>query len=102
MAMLHSDNAYSHTDGRFGYSDADWKFNMGTKARNAFWMSENKQTTYLLNMCFGSRWQRQQERILKWDNIGIIFIYTGGCLSPNIHFLQRNFKREIYKGPPLS
>jgi hypothetical protein len=21
----------------FGYSDADWKFNMGTKARNAFW-----------------------------------------------------------------
>jgi hypothetical protein len=48
MAMLHSDNAYSHTEGRFGYSDADWKFNMGTKARNAFWMSENKQTTYLL------------------------------------------------------
>jgi hypothetical protein len=31
----------------FGYSDADWKFNMGTKARNVFWMSENKQTTYL-------------------------------------------------------
>ena len=36
MAMLHSDNAYSHTEGRFGYSDADWKFNMRTKARNAF------------------------------------------------------------------
>jgi hypothetical protein len=84
----------------FGYSDADWKFNMGTKARNAFWMSENKQTTYLLNMCFGSRWQRQQETILKWGNIGIIFIYTscylpGGCLSPNIHFIQHNFKRDI-------